>query len=201
MSDDIIKNALEYYDINNKKYNKIVKKIRYTKTAPTNDIGVFKEGFYDENKKLLFESRVEMIGAYHGIINTWQWAWSIPEIAREMNHTITKIFLYGTKINSSKFQYSKEYALKQELITSRFKVMDFIQVEIHCAIASYLTKIPFIMEWRIGPNKTDHIPFDGKFTPNPNKESSYFFYILDPPNVDELLKEDSDNTTDDSTDK
>ena len=84
MSVNIIKDALEYYDSNNEKYENIKKKMKYVKLADINqsDIEGVKLIFYDENKNELFSSRVEILGKYYNSINIWVWGWRLPSISK-----------------------------------------------------------------------------------------------------------------------
>lgn len=186
MSGDIIAKSLEYYDKNNEKYSKIIKNIKYCKKDETSVPGTIKFNFYDKNKNLLFSSRIELIGVYHRLINTWIWGWSNFDFKKEYINTIRKIFTYGSNIDytiNDETAYTSKM-LKKNLITSRFKIIDYIQVETQCAISSYLTKLPFILEWKeINLDNTLN-KFVGQYSPYNPESSSFYFFIIDPPNVD-----------------
>lgn len=147
MSINIISDALAFYDANNELYKKIKKKIKHVKREMMNpnDVENVKFTFYDADKNALFTSRIEILGKYYNTINTWIWGWCLPEIPKSLTSIIRKVFLYGTDIDRSGLA---NVMLRNELLTSRFRIEDEIQLEIHCAIASYLSKKPFILEWR-----------------------------------------------------
>jgi len=55
--------------------------------------------------------------------------------------------MYGTELDS------QQNFLKSELITSRFKINNSIQLDIHASIASYLSKKPMIFKMKQFKNK------------------------------------------------
>jgi len=183
MSINIVNDALEYYDRNNEKFKNLKKRIKYIKYADAEpgDIEGVKLLFYDEDKNELFRSRIEILGKYYNNINTWVWGWSLPGIDKSLTSIIRKVFLYGTDIN---IQNPANVLLKNELITSRFRVVDNVQIDIHCAIASYLAKKPFIFMWKeflfkpdeMGEVKSEY--YDG------DTDVTYYTYIVDAPDLD-----------------
>lgn len=183
MSVEIINDALKYYDNNNKIYKHIKKHISYVKYADVgkNDVEGLRLIFLDENKKELFTSRVEILGKYYNTIKTWVWGWSLPGINKSLTSIIRKVFLYGTDIDIN--NNPANVMLRNELVTSRFRIEDDIQLEIHCAIASYLAKKPFIFAWKdinIGNNEFTEIK--GEYYEG-DTDVTYYTYIIDPPNV------------------
>ncbi len=187
MSVDIVKDALEYYDYNNEKYEKIKKKIKYAKIIKgnDNDIERLRFTFYDSDKKELFTSRIELLGKYYNNLHVWIWGWAMPTIEKFASTIIRKVFFYGTDIM---IQGKEDIALKNELITSRFRITSDVQIDIHCAIASYLAKKPFIFGMKElpteDPSGTKSLEFE-VISLYSKKESDYTYYlfILDPPNV------------------
>lgn len=184
MSINIVSDALKYYDLNNEKYRDLKKRIKYVKTidASKEDIEGKILAFYDGDKNKLFTSRVEILGKYYNTINTWIWGWSLPDIDKALTSIIRKVFFYGTDIN---IDNSANVILKNELVTSRFRVVDDIQIEIHCAIASYLAKKPFIFMWKeFFVTMTDELSeVKGEFYKG-NTDVVYYTYIVDPPDID-----------------
>ena len=74
--------------------------------------------------------------------------------------------------------------LKTELVTSRFRISDPIQLEIHTAIASYLSKKPVIFKLKsfIDLNIVENNLLDVINSKNPleqNNFSIYYLFILD----------------------
>lgn len=198
----IIPDSLKYYDDNNDRYQKIRKKIKYFERIIRNvadeddkehietDHTVYQ--FYDKNKKPLFKSRIEYIGKYYIDQNIWIWAWALPHINKSGSSTIRNVFLYGTDIdviNTGELNL-ENLLLKNELVTSRSIITDVIQIDIHCALASYLAKKPMVLPFS-DIRKGEDYPLM-TYTEKPlteidgtdNKIISnyiYYMYILDPP--------------------
>jgi hypothetical protein len=135
----IVTNSLKYYDNNTDIYKDKLKNAYYYKLHnlfSDNEHHIVE--FYDENKNLLLKSRFEVIGIYAHMTNTWVWGWSIPILDKVSTKIIRKVFNYGAELDKS------EIFLKTELISARFIISDPIQLDIHLAIVSYLSKNPFI---------------------------------------------------------
>lgn len=140
----MIKNAFEYYDKNQDKIKNKFDKVNYISLQSTNkDLEHNVMIFYDSKFKELFRSRIEKIGIYDKFSSIWSWAWSIAYFKKNETNIIRKILMYGTELDpNSRF-------LKTELVTSRFKISNIIQLDMHCAIASYLSKKPNIFKYNI----------------------------------------------------
>lgn len=186
MSVNIVKDALEAYDANNDKYENIKKKIKYVRFVDEDqeDIQGVKFVFFDKDKKELFTSRIEILGVYFNTINTWVWGWGLPGIDKAVSTIIRKVFLYGTDIYiRDKSSNSENIMLKNELITSRFRIVDEAQIEIHCAIASYLAKKPLIFMWKeFLPTMNDYYEVKGEYWKG-DTTITYYTFIVDPPVV------------------
>jgi hypothetical protein len=133
----IIQQSLEYYDKNNDKHQKIKKQIKYIQNDKTNNNVIF----YDKNKNKLFSSEIEIVGKFYKKNNVWVWGWGIPNLKSHSTKTIKKILDYGIAIEPTNIS---KLILKNELITSRFMIDDLYQLDIHNALASYLSKTEFI---------------------------------------------------------
>lgn len=135
----IISNALQYFDKNNEKYKHLFTDVKYLIfEASDKDMTHPKIYLLDKNRKNLFESRYEIIGIYSNKYNIWNWAWSIPWLPKSSTYISRKILDYGFNLT-----YTKIF-LKAELITSRFSITDPIQLELHTALSSYLSKNPVV---------------------------------------------------------
>jgi len=158
----IIPESLNYYDKNTEEFSMFIKKIKSSKIKIFDDqTKNDKILFYDNNDKIIFKSRIEVIGIYNNNSKTWIWAWSVPQF-KQINTMISRDILnYGLKLSNDNI------FLKYELLTSRFRISDETQLDIHMAIASYLSKQPFIFK---------HIVRNEK---NPNDYSMLCFIILD----------------------
>jgi len=143
---NIIKNALEHYDNNRDKYDDFLKQIKYTRLDKTytKDIERPIIHFYDKDKKEIFMSRYEEIGVYSGSSKIWAWSWAIPDATKNVTYLARKILNYGLDIEREGDLVDNLF-LRTELITSRFRIDNIIQLDIHVAISSYITKMPMII--------------------------------------------------------
>lgn len=193
MSYSIVTDAIKYFDTANERYNKLKRAIKYVNRDNSYEGGVgdFRLIFYDKDKKELFRSKIELLGKYYNTLQIWVWGWSIPDIGKSVTTTIRKVFLYGTDIDVN---VPSNVILKNELVTSRFRIDDDVQIDIHCAIASYLAKKPFIFKWKDFSYDWDRDPSElgvvkGEYD---EEETNYIYYsfIMTPPEdlVDELNK-------------
>lgn len=139
VSKQLIPDALNYYDNNNQKIHKLYKSFYYY-TNKRSKLDNVKNliYFYDKDKKELTHFDFEVIGLYTSNSKTWLWAWASPELRKNATYKIKQVLDYGIDLDPD------EKLLKTELITSKFFIDDPIQLDIHIAIASYMTKIPFI---------------------------------------------------------
>ena len=171
-----VTNALEYYDANIEKYKNIFKNIKYIKFAHgENDMSYNIINMYDKNKDKIYSSRYEVIGIYNNEYNLWVWSWSIPTMKKNNTFTTKKIVNYGIDLDP-KYKF-----LKSELITSRFRISNPIQIDIHLSLASYLSKNPVIFKYNIGKQHTETIDeeyVDVTIT-DTDYYQSYYLFILD----------------------
>ena len=142
-----ITNALINYDKSQVKYRDTYINIAYISIESTSkDLEHNVIIMYDSELKEIFRSRYERIGIFHIKIQMWTWAWAIPYLKKNETTIIRKILSYGTELDPEVSN------LKAELITSRFKVTNKIQLDLYCAIASYLSKKQRIFNYRIFGN-------------------------------------------------
>ena len=203
----IIPDALRYYDQNTERFLKLRRMIRYIKnvtaaagdTYGTDHIVI---SFYDENKKVLFTTRIEMIGSHHKAEQIWVWGWAVPVINKAMTTIIRDVFIYGTDINVSTNGIFDEQKilLKNELLSSRSIVTDIIQVETHCALASYLTKQEMVLPIS-NLSDNEYVPYYDYYSstslelvsglgalnlPEDNTAVTYYMFILDIPDLNKF---------------
>jgi hypothetical protein len=132
-----ITDSLNEYDKNLKEQNKILKFAEYFEFKNSIDNTMNdKIYFYDSNYNKILEADYEVIATYNALYSLWTWAWGNPAFDKKWTRIITKILNYGFSLDSK-----KNYHLKLELITSRFIISDQIQIDIHLAITSSLSKI------------------------------------------------------------
>lgn len=143
----LVNNAFEYYDKNNDKNKDKFNDVVYISLErKENDLEHSILSFYNKQLKLLFSYKFERIGLYDMKSNIWSWAWTIPYFNKNETNIIRKILFYGTDLNP------KSMFLKTELVTSRFRITNNAQLDMHCAIASYLAKKPLIFKYKFFSN-------------------------------------------------
>lgn len=203
----LVTTALEYYDLNSEKYNGSLKHAKYLKFIDVkSDMENNVVCFYDKDKNEIYRSRYEIIGLYNSSSNTWTWSWAIPSFRKNNTNIARKLWNYGQMLDPD-IRY-----LKSELSTSRFRVADIIQLDIHAGIASYISKNPFVYKYGIGSsimNEDGNITidtvekdFDG-LIPMDHKSDHiliYYMFLLDYTNVatnegDDIVCESSNNNT------
>lgn len=175
---NLISDSLEYYDSNTEKYNHFFKKVKYVKFIDAiKDMDHNIILLYDHDKNELLKSRYEIIGVYNAKSKTWTWAWSIPRFRKNTTHIARKIINYGMDLDPE-FRF-----LKTELITSRFRITNPIQLDIHVAIASYLSRQYVVFKYKsyIKPIVDANGLVDITYIPkeNPDEYSMYYMFLLD----------------------
>lgn len=189
----LVRTALEYYDSNTENYSKYFKNIIYGKFVQAeSDIDHNMMIFYDKNKNEIFRSEYEIIGVYNSNTNTWTWAWAIPSFKKNNTNIIRKVWNYGAILDP------KERYLKTELITSRFRVADGIQLDIHSSIASYLSKSPVVYKYKLYIKQQPDI--EGFLQLNTHDDNDdfniYYMFLLNHKNITEN-KNDDEKCSDD----
>lgn len=140
---DLVRKALEYNDKNKEKYTKFISKIKFIKfennnieTKPSYII------FYDRDNKELLKSRYEIFGSFDNRTKIWIWGWAQANIMKSTIKISRQILNYGLNID-----YENNNFLKTEIVTSRFRINNSIQLEIHIAVAAYISKNPLIFNF------------------------------------------------------
>ena len=181
---DIIHKALEYYDSQKIKYKNILSTIRYYKLIIKNaDVERSIIIFYNKKKEEIFKSRYEYVGNYFTNGSIWTWAWGILYYHKNQNFLSRKILNYGLDIpynddENNKRNINQDIFLKHELITPRFLINNYIQLDIHLAICSYLTKIPLIIPVVFSKNET-LTKFKYADMHNITQQNVAFLFLLD----------------------
>ena len=148
---NIISQSLEYYDKNMEANKDFLENINYINIIKSTESGynnINHIEFYDKNKELIKKSKYEILGLFDSTSKIWTWAWALPVVSKVSSNTAKKIFNYG-------YDLENNILLKSELITSRFKISNPIQLDIHVAIGSYLSKNQFIFSYRIYDMETN----------------------------------------------
>jgi len=177
----LVKTALEYYDSNIDKYDHIYKNIYYYKYIKyDNDIENNIIIFYDKNKVECFRSRYEILGIFNTINNMWIWAWANPNLDKKNTNIVRRLWSHGVTLDKS------DFFLKTELITSRFKISNLFQLDIHISIASYISKCPIIYQLNVRIENEDEIVGIDKINKViKNGVTIYYLILLD---YEEIIK-------------
>ena len=144
---DFIKDALEFYDLNQENVRKFLEKAHYMRyennqTEKNDDNETVKILFFDKHKSKIFESKIEYLGIYIPNTKTFKWSWSVPAFNKKYTTLSRNLLNYAFNLE---VQY--EYSLKSELLNSRIEILTSFQMDIHIASASYLAKKPFILKY------------------------------------------------------
>ena len=151
MNTNIITQSLEFYDKNSELNKELINKIQYIHIIKKSEEEKFNFiELYDKEFNLLKKSKYEILGIYNSNGKIWTWGWSLAILTKELVNTSKKIFNYGFDLDQ------ENLFLKNELITSRFKISNKIQIDIHVAIGSYLSKNKFIFSYKIYNNNKQH---------------------------------------------
>lgn len=154
---DLIKNALEYYDKENDKYNKILKKVvRHSFEDTKGDLNPSFITLYDKNDKKLLTAEYQSIGYYYELFKLWIWSWAKPNPKKTVSLS-RKILSYGLEYDSDPEDLLM-CIFRSRLITSRFIIPNKTQLDVHIAIAGYLSKHPIYYKYKkVLQNDTDNI--------------------------------------------
>ena len=95
--------------------------------------------FLDDEKKKIMEGNFEIISTHMISNDVWTWGWANPSFQNKKTRIVKDILNYGLTLDNK-----KNYFLKAELTNSRFVISDPLQIDIHLAIASSLSKIKYI---------------------------------------------------------
>lgn len=183
---DIIINALRYYDKNQEQYFDLYNRFKHwTLHKNDKDMEHNKITFFDKNNKQIFESEYETLGVYYNKSNLWVWSWTIPYIRKNLIYISKRILNHVLDFDD--FENESTFFIKSEFLSSKFIVSDPVQLDLHVAIASYIGKQKFVYGLRYSyeygsmeEEKPSHIP--DKTEPI---DIIYYIYLLntDIPNL------------------
>lgn len=180
----LVKDALEYYDENNEKYRPVFKHVRHVKFVQSkNDLEHNVVIMYNDNKEELFRSRYEIIGLFNSDSNTWSWAWSVAKYRKNNTHIVRQIFMYGSELDPD----DGNIFLKMELVTSRFRIMDSIQLDIHSAIASFMSHKPVVFNYYLFDDSKEGIDGLIDITHQSQHYISHYMFLLDYEQFDAMV--------------
>ena len=137
----LIPRSLEYYDKNVEDYEPFFNNVYDSKTIQNDkDMERNKILFYNKKNDVILESEYEIIGLFYKKYNLWSWGWAIPSLKKNETYIIKKLLNYALDIDISRTNNKSFGFIKTELINSRSKITDELQLHIHLALASYLSK-------------------------------------------------------------
>lgn len=129
----IVPSALAYYDKVMHNYRSIFRKISSYRYEVSNDQNIPNNiRFFDKDSNLLGSSNYQVLGVYSAQHRLWAWAWSIPNYSAKSINLSRKLLTYGLD--------NEDANIRSELVTSRFAVTHPMNLDIHLAVAAYLTK-------------------------------------------------------------
>jgi len=137
-----ISDSLEKYDKNKEIYTEMFKDVDgYRYNSINNDMENDQIWLYDKDNKKIFEADFEYIGDFFVSQKIWIWGWALHHLKKKWIRKSKQMLSYGLSLD-----HDDNSHLKLELINSRFVITDPIQIDIHLAIASEMTKIPCIYQ-------------------------------------------------------
>jgi hypothetical protein len=143
----LYRDALELYDKNCIEINKIKNEIAYIKfVSRMGDMDTII--LYDDEKRQIYESRIQILGNYNDRNKIWSWGWSLYNEESIKTLLSRKIFDYAWNINDKNMKL-----FKKELIESNTIIKNPIQLDIKMALCSYITKKNFILTYPVIPIK------------------------------------------------
>lgn len=171
----LVTNALEYYDKNKDKNLEKFKGLKYINFLGDNDKGDLSRKkllLYDENKVHKKTYKYEFIGVFYKQTETWSWGWAIPHVPKKLTFILRKILNYGFDLEPENLN---NQFLRTELITGRFRISNPIQLDLHTAIASYISKIPNTFAYIYDKKRQD---YNAEFIELINLENASDDYII-----------------------
>ena len=174
---ELVINSLKYFDENQEKNIKLTEKFkRYSLNRfDDNDIEHARITFYNEYNEKLAEYKYEILGIYYITSKNWSWSWAIPNLKKKYSYIAKKTFNYGLDLDPE----LEDIYIRAELITSRFSISSDIQIDIHVALASYISKQPFIFKLIIEiPHSTPVEGSENIFPVVANIKQNYQIYYL-----------------------
>lgn len=192
---NILAKAMEHYDDQRKKYQKLTKKINFIRLIlKTSDIERSEIAFYDKDQKEMFKSKFEFVGSYFKNEKMWIWAWGIYYYSKNESYLSRKILNYGLDIqvaqqktlNKNLIKDYQDVFLKFELVTPRFVINNIVQLDIHIALCSYISRVPFIIPLpvslakNINPENIHKYVYNDIYNSDGMWDVLEFVFLLDP---------------------
>lgn len=160
MSDNIVSQALSYYDNSKKKYKKFYKKnyvLEMEKNPNELDLPLC---YFIKDGKKITKCTINILGVYFKSEKLWNWGWNLfmgTYVSSKNNTYLTrKIVNYALNINISSPLYKSKNSedrktyialltiLRKELLTSNIVITHNVQLEKLLAVGLFITKSDMI---------------------------------------------------------
>jgi hypothetical protein len=157
-----ISKVLEQYDENMAKNIHLFKNVMHTKIEYSkSDTELNTIILLDKDGEELRRMKYSIIGMYDKKEKLWVWSWAVSYLKQNEIGIARSVLNYGIDLRQddgadSDFMYE---FLKPELITSRYKISDPVQLELHVAVASYISKRDIIFKFNIPDTTVYHYLF------------------------------------------
>lgn len=153
-SNTTIRDALAYYDKQNQESIIKQRKFKYYKiNFNTSEIQLNT----NKNSTDMAIDTFEVVGMYNNRNKSWIWGWSLYHLKNEQLFLSRSILNHGLDIDIGDKNNITNVSLKIELTTSRFRIQNRIQLDIHLAIFLYLSKKKIILPIKITENTLKNI--------------------------------------------
>ena len=173
-SNIVIKDSLIYYDEQNQESFLKKNKIKYYKINFNTGIIYF----YTKDKKPLITQSFEIVGMYNNNDKSWIWGWNLHHIRNNLLFVSRAILNRGLDIDIADKNNITNTLLKLELTTSRFRVQNKIQLDIHLGVFMYLSKKKNIIPIKITENTMKNISQLEKINYNIEKDDIVYYIVL-----------------------
>ena len=179
-----ILSALDFFDKSKEKYLSLMSKVKfYSITKSTNDVDKNYITLYDSANLKLFSSRFELMARYEPQTNIWCWAWNLPFEYKNITSKSRELLNYGFDLDP----HVEDTQLRNILTSGRFVISDDIELDMYTALASYLTKLPLILQ--IHHQNSSVATITGTLDPMmSNTILSEYLYLFDHKEIETLLK-------------
>jgi hypothetical protein len=129
---EFVKKNLYNYDESNIKYDSYIssKDIEYIETTDESSLIYNKKDKYYKSVLGIFDNETKI----------WVWGWAIPKLKTFQNEIIRKLLIYGLDIDLMEKNDAIFYYVKTNLINSRFKVKNNIQLDILLSMSKKILK-------------------------------------------------------------
>jgi hypothetical protein len=145
---NIINKSLLNYDISNEKFKSIINNSNPPIINRDKNKIIFKEKEFD----------YEILGIFDDQTKIWLWSWLIPSINQESIRISRYLLEYGLNLTPTEDMVDQMF-IKTQLTNSRFILEDYVQLELHLALCSYISNknIKFLYPARLGLSDKQHI--------------------------------------------